>query len=76
MDFVTVWFDAIWQLFSIKWPGFDFSIGVAFAACILVVIGLALVGKVFDLSFSASAKQRGGNNKKIKVSKEREKDTK
>lgn len=75
MEFVKVWFDAIWQLFSIKWPGFDFSIGIAFAACILVVIALSLVGKVFDLSFGG-AKQKGGNNKRIKVSKERQNDTK
>lgn len=77
MDFVTVWIDAIWSLFGINWPGFGFSIGAAFAGCVLIVIGLSLVGKIFDLAFPGkSTNQRGGNNKKMKIDKKREKDEK
>lgn len=74
MEFVKVWFNAIWDLFSIKWPGFDFSIGMAFVGATLAGIGLTIVGSVFELFHPPS--QKGGNSKKIKVSKERKNDTK
>lgn len=88
IDFIKLLISKTWELFSIPWPGFEFSIGSVFLAVAVSVgaltafmkmIGVSFLGG-FSLGFSRQnfkkAGLRGGNNKNIKVSKERKHDTK
>lgn len=95
IDFVKVFFSKSWEFFSIKWPGFDFSIGTVFLALAAAVGALAMIcnmvgihapSGVGEVLSSASSKKKtvagfgaaydGGNNRRIKISKERKNDRK
>ena len=68
-----------WEFFQIPWPGFGFSIGTVFLATLTSFGALTAISKMFGVSLLPSIRGfigRGGNNKNIKVSKERKGDTK
>lgn len=77
LDYISMWFSSVWSLFGINYPGFGFSIGAVFLGGLAATLGLRIIGKAVGTSFSISGfahSVRGGNNKKIKVSKERQGD--
>lgn len=81
LDFIALFFSKIWELFSIKWPGFDFPIGYAFLGVSFSVIALGIVARLLNISLGSAASSvagavKGGNNKRIKVPNERKDDTK
>ena len=81
IEFINLLFSKIWEMFSITWPGFEFSIGAVFLAVAVSVGALTALMKMIGVSFLGgfslrSATSRGGNNKDIKISKERKHDTK
>lgn len=77
MEFISVLFDTVWELFSIKWPGFNFSIGTAIIAASLAVVGLRIIGKALGISFSTGGlNTAGGNNTSIAIPEERKNDVK
>lgn len=76
-DYIGLWFQSIWTLFGINYPGFGFSIGAVCLGALAATLGLRIIGKAVGTSFSISgfaSSVRGGNNKNIKVSKERQGD--
>lgn len=79
IDFIVMWFTKIWELFSIKWPGFNFSIGSVHLAALLSVGALTAIMKMTGVSITGTVRgfgSRGGNNQNIKISSERKGDTK
>lgn len=77
LDFISLFFSKVWELFTIKWPGFDFPIWAAFLGVAFAVIALSLVGRLFNVSVGSAltGAVRGGNNHNIKVAKARKDDT-
>lgn len=73
---VTTIFDGVWGLFSIKWPGFDFTFGHVALAGILAHAVLTILLHMGGVSITSAFTTRGGNNGKIKISLPRRKDTK
>lgn len=85
LDFVKIFFSKAWEFFSIKWPGFDFSIGTVFLATaaslgsltmIYKMIGVGAVSSAFGVARRGLQYSKGGNNRSIKVSDERKNDRK
>ena len=94
LDFVKVFLSKSWEFFSIKWPGFNFSIGTVFLAVAASVGALSMICKMIGVGGPSGmgdvvgglydmAKpkrqigfQYGGNNRNIKISKERKNDRK
>lgn len=79
IDFVVMWFSKIWAMFSIPWPGFNFSIGSVFLAVLLSSGALTAIMKMTGVSITGTIRgfgSRGGNNRNIKVSDNRKGDTK
>lgn len=85
IEFLKMFFSNIWELFSIKWPGFEFSIGSVFLAAtvsvgaltaILKMVGVQLPDSDFVGQLFASRRNTGGNNSLIVISDERRLDTK
>lgn len=82
-EFITLLFEGVWALYQIKFPGTEMSIGSIAIGAVVVVISLKLLGVMTGLNFSVSGflksvsgeEVKGGNNKNIKVSKERSGDT-
>ena len=85
IEFIKLFFSKTWEFFSIKWPGFDFTIGTAFLAvslsvgALVAVMNMAGVSVPSSWAFRGGAEYglgiRGGNNSNIKISKERKHDT-
>lgn len=80
IEFVSMLFNAVWELLSIPWPGFSFPIGYAFLGVAFAVIALRLVGQMFDhsigfgsITFSRN-EVHGGNNKSLVIVPERRND--
>lgn len=73
---VTTIFDGVWGLFSINWPGFDFTFGHVALAGILAHAVLTILLRTTGMSVTGTFKTHGGNNGHIKISKERSDDTK
>ena len=76
VNFLAVFFNGIWDLFSIPWPGFEFTVGQAFLAVTLSGAALSMFLRMAGVSVTGTMKSVGGNNRNIKISKERSKDTK
>lgn len=78
MKFFGMFFDFVWDLFSIQWPGLPFTFGQAFLAAALSSGVLAIVLKLFGFSLPRinSSSFSGGNNRNIRVSEERKGDEK
>lgn len=82
-SFIELLFNGVWALYQIKFPGTDMTIGSIAIGAVVVVISLKLLGIITGLNFSVSGflksvsgeEVKGGNNKKIKVSKERSGDS-
>lgn len=62
IQFVKLLFDCVWQLFSIKWPGFDFPIGYAFLGVALSVVVLRLCGVVLGLGIGNASMDFGSSS--------------
>lgn len=81
-DFFYMFFEKIWDLFSIKWPGFDFTFGQVFLAVLLGSAALGIVMKLIGVHVPSpgflvsGATMKGGNNKNIKTSENRKGDKK
>lgn len=78
LKFISLFFSKIWELLSIKWPGFDFPIWAAFLGVAFAVIALSLVGRLFNVSVGSAftGAVKGGNNYNIKVANARKDDIK
>ena len=81
LEFVSMLFNAAWELLSIPWPGFSFPIGYAFLGVAFAAIALRLVGQLFDhsigfgsISISSGNEVHGGNNKSLAIVPERRND--
>lgn len=77
-DFLRLWFDSIWQLFQIEYPGFGLSIGAISLGALAAVIGLRVLGKILGFSFAPASILKGvngGNNKNIRVPQNRKNDS-
>lgn len=87
MEYIELFFSKSWEFFSIKWPGFEFSIGSVFLAAAVTVGALKAVMKMAGVEMPIEAGQafasflsgfavRGGNNSLMVISNERRLDTK
>ena len=82
LEYLSLLFESSWDMFSITWPGFDFPISYVFLGIAFAAVALKVFGQLFDISLGSSISglfargQRGGNNRNIKVSKERKGDEK
>lgn len=82
ISFLTTFFQKTYELFSsVNIPGFNVSIlsvwfGAAGAICSIAILKLFFgIGNSTVSGGSSFFKQKGGNNQRIKVSKERKGDT-
>lgn len=82
IEYLNIWFNAIWELYSIPFPGFRFTIGQVLIGASVAVFGLFVLGNIghFNVgaglkSFSDKGKSKGGNNKNIKIDDRRKGDT-
>ena len=73
--FLNMFFNSVWDLFSLKWPGFDFSIGTVFLGAAFALVALRIFGKLFSMhiGFGGSAASVAS---KIKISASRRNDEK
>lgn len=70
-------FNGVSRLFSIKWPGTTLSIVAIFIGILVTGFVISMIQQFTGFGISiASSSQRGGNNKNIKVSKDRKGDEK
>ena len=87
IEFINLFFTKTWEFFSIKWPGFNFSIGSVFLAVAVSIGALKAVMKMAGAEMPVEAGQflfgyfrdtgvRGGNNSLMVISDERRLDTK
>lgn len=77
MEIIKVFLSKSWEFFSIKWPGFDFSIGAAYLAVLVSLACLSAFMRMTGVSVSSAAVgSLSANNRYIKISEERSKDTK
>ena len=78
MKFFGPFFDFVWDVYSLPWPGLPFTFGQAFLAAALSSGALAIILKMVGVGvprFSSSS-YSGGNNKNIRVSSKRKDDEK
>ena len=74
-SFLNTFFDLIYDLFSIHWPGTNLSILGIFLGVMGTYFTISVVQQFTGFGIAiASQSQRGGNNKNIKVSKDRKGD--
>lgn len=78
LDFIYLLFRSIWNLFCIKWPGFDFPIGAAFIGVSFSVIVLRIIGSLLGISLGSSLSGTVSSARKldVRISKSREGDEK
>lgn len=72
--FVKGLFAGVWSLYSTPVPGFNFSVGTLMLTVLIIEIALSLI--FFMLGINSGGAVKGGNNRKIKISKDRRGDTK
>ena len=77
-EFLSLLFNAVWDLFMIPWPGFDFPIVYAFLGVAFAVISLKLILTLFNVSLGSTISSfvGGGNNRNIRTSESRKDDEK
>lgn len=75
-NLVSTIFNGVWGLFSIRWPGFSFTFGHVALAGLLAHATLTIVLRMAGVNVSGTFGSLGGNNTRIKISKERSGDTK
>lgn len=71
--FVKGLFDGVWSLYSTPVPGFGFSFGTLALAVLLIEVAVSIIFFMLGIN---SGGVRGGNNRKIKISRDRRGDTK
>lgn len=79
IEFVQLLFSTVWAMFSIPWPGFDFTIGQVRLAALTSVGALTMIMKMSGVSLTGTIRpfsSKGGNNRNIKVPEARKGDTK
>ena len=78
LSYVQLLFSKTWELFSINFPGFSFSIGSALLGTLVIALAFKAFGYITGADFSGGLRSaiRGGNNAKIKISQSRKGDTK
>lgn len=88
LSYLRVFFEKTYELFdSVNVPGFNISIMTVLLGAFGALVSISLLKMIFGLGNSAVSggfstlagmrvSQRGGNNEKIKISKERSKDKK
>ena len=54
IDFVEVFFDAIWKLFLIRWPGTSFPICIPFLGVAFCVITLRVVLSLVNVNLGST----------------------
>lgn len=77
-EFLSMFFNAVWDLFMIPWPGFDFPIIYAFLGVAFGVISLRLILSLFNVSLGSSISNAvtSGNNRNIRIAIARKDDVK
>lgn len=77
-EFLSMFFNAVWDLFMIPWPGFDFPIIYAFLGVAFGVISLRLILSLFGVSLghSLSDAVKSANSREIRIAKARKDDEK
>lgn len=76
-EIIQAIFTGVWNMFSIPYPGFEFSIATVLIGALCAVMGLRILGNVFGFSFGVGGilnHVKGGNNRKIKVNEKRKRD--
>lgn len=78
MEFLGLFFDFVWDVYSLSWPGLPFTFGQAFLAAALSSGALAIILKMVGVGVPrfSSASFSGGNNRNIRVSEKRKGDEK
>lgn len=79
IDFIKLLFSTVWNMFSVPWPGFQFTIGQAHLATLASVGALTMITKMNGVSITGTFRgfsSKGGNNRNIKISDARRGDTK
>lgn len=71
--FVKGLFDGVWSLYAAPVPGFGFSFGALALAVLLIEVAVSIICFIFGIKAGGV---RGGNNRKIKISRDRRGDTK
>ena len=77
-QFLSLLFNAVWDLFMIPWPGFDFPIVYAFLGVAFAAISLKLLLSLFNVSLGSSISSfvRSSNNRNIHIAESRKGDEK
>lgn len=78
-QYISVLFSAVWELFSIDFPGTNISFGAIGMGALSITLSLRLIGVLTGAHFSISGagnsiRMRGANNRKIKISEARKYD--
>ena len=73
--FLGILFNSVWDMFSISWPGFKFSIGYVFLGVGFAVVALRIMGRLFSLNIGLVGAASSLKNKP-KISDARKKDEK
>lgn len=75
IDLITHLFAETWNLINgVQVPGLSFTFGNVFTGCIIISASFKIMTMFFGIG--GGEKTSGGNNKNIKVSKDREGDQK
>ena len=74
-DFFSLLFESVWSMFSLTWPGFDFSIGIVFVGAAFGLIALRIIGRMFNMNIGLVGAASSLKNKP-KISDARKKDEK
>jgi len=73
LELIGIIFEKTWELFLTPFPGTNFPVAAILIGVVIIILGISLLSNVLGFSFRAS--QRGGNNKKVKVSEDRKNDS-
>ena len=76
-DVLVALFSGVWELFSLKWPGFNFTIGSVFLAVLLSSTFFALAVRLIGGHLPPIGQFfRNSNNQHISISNDRRNDRK
>ena len=75
-NFLRMFFGKVYDLFGITWPGTNLSILGIFLGVMGTYFTISLVQQFTGFGISVASSQKGGNNKNIKISKDRKGDEK
>lgn len=78
IDIIDTLFTGVWDLFQIEYPGLGITIAGISIGSLCVVLSFRILSTIFGMSFSPASilgrDRKAGNNRRIKISKERKGD--